>query len=333
MPESPSMQIRVYRDEDFDAVAALWTACGLDHAPNDPSIDIPILRASKHGELFLAFEGGLLLGSIMIGHDGHRAWIYRLAVRPDRRHQKIGRALVHHAEGWAALRGLRKVQLMIRETNPDVQAFYAKLGYEVTPRTVMARWIEPGDREKAEKIKVVVNLLEMTERPARNVVPTPQGKLAILKAEKMPVRFFRYLYAGVGDPWFWYYRRYLSDEQTASIIHDPKVELYVLYLEGSPAGYVEIDRRAEGEVTINHLGLMSEFIGKGLGPWLLAFAIDTAWQSDPRRVLIETCSLDHPSALPLYQKAGFRPIGQRTEFIDDPRLTGHVPAELEPRLP
>lgn len=327
------MNIRVYRDDDFNALVALWSACGLDHAPNDPALDIPILRASKHGELFLAFEEDLLLGSVMIGHDGHRAWIYRLAVRSDRRHRHIGRALVHHAEGWAAMRGLRKVQLMIRDTNTEVQTFYAKLGYEVSPRTVMARWLEPGDREKVGKIEVVVNLLEMTQRPAHQSVAVPEGKTALLKAEKMPVRFFRYLYAGVGDPWFWYYRRYLDDAEIAAIIHDPRVEIYVLYIDGSPAGYVEIDRRIEGEVTINHLGLMMEFIGKGLGPYLLAFAIDAAWQSDPKRVLIETCTLDHPSALPLYQKAGFHPIGQRTEFIDDPRMTGHLPSHLDPRLP
>jgi ribosomal protein S18 acetylase RimI-like enzyme len=328
-----NMNIRVYRDDDFDALVALWSACGLDHAPNDPALDIPILRASKHGELFLAFEEDLLLGSVMIGHDGHRAWIYRLAVRSDRRHRHIGQALVHHAEGWAAMRGLRKVQLMIRDTNTDVQTFYARLGYEVSPRTVMARWLEPGDREKVGKIEVVVNLLEMTQRPAHQSVAVPEGKTALLKAEKMPVRFFRYLYAGVGDPWFWYYRRYLDDAEIAAIIHDPRVEIYVLYIDGSPAGYVEIDRRIEGEVTINHLGLMMEFIGKGLGPYLLAFAIDAAWQSDPKRVLIETCTLDHPSALPLYQKAGFHPIGQRTEFIDDPRMTGHLPSHLDPRLP
>jgi ribosomal protein S18 acetylase RimI-like enzyme len=328
-----SMNIRVYRDDDFNTLVALWSACGLDHAPNDPALDIPILRASKHGELFLAFEEDLLLGSVMIGHDGHRAWIYRLAVRSDRRHRHIGRALVHHAEGWAAMRGLRKVQLMIRDTNTEVQTFYAKLGYEVSPRTVMARWLEPGDREKVGKIEVVVNLLEMTQRPAHQSVAVPEGKTALLKAEKMPVRFFRYLYAGVGDPWFWYYRRYLDDAEIAAIIHDPRVEIYVLYIDGSPAGYVEIDRRIEGEVTINHLGLMMEFIGKGLGPYLLAFAIDAAWQSDPKRVLIETCTLDHPSALPLYQKAGFHPIGQRTEFIDDPRMTGHLPSHLDPRLP
>jgi ribosomal protein S18 acetylase RimI-like enzyme len=328
-----AMNIRVYRDDDFSAVVALWAACGLDHAPNDPAVDIPILRASKHGELFLAFEEETLLGSIMIGHDGHRAWIYRLAVQPDRRHRHIGRALVHHAEGWAAMRGLRKIQLMIRETNTEVQSFYSRLGYEVNPRTVMARWLDPADREKAGKIEVVVNLLEMTQRPAHQPVAAPEGKTALLKAEKMPVRFFRYLYAGVGDPWFWYYRRYLSDAEIAAIIHDPRIEIYVLYIDGAPAGYVEIDRRIEGEVTINHLGLMMEFIGQGLGPYLLSFAIDAAWQSDPKRVLIETCTLDHPSALPLYQKAGFHPIGQRTEFIDDPRMTGHLPSHLDPRLP
>jgi ribosomal protein S18 acetylase RimI-like enzyme len=327
------MKIRAYRDEDFGAVVALWRACGLDHPPNDPAVDIPLMRDSANCDLFLAEEEDRLLGTVMVGHDGHRAWMYRLAVAPDRRHQSIGRALVHHAEGWAAMRGLRKIQLLIRETNGAVQGFYAKLGYEVAPRTVMSRWLEPADREKAPKIEVVVTQLEMTERPAHRPMALPTGKLAILRAEAIPIRFFRYLYAGVGDPWFWYYRRYMSDAEIARIVHDPRIEVYVLYVDGAPAGYVEIDRREAGEVTINHLGLMAEFIGRGLGPYLLRFAIDAAWQSDPRRVLIETCTLDHPSALPLYQKSGFRPIGQRTEFIDDPRLSGHVPSHFEPRLP
>lgn len=327
------MRIRVYADRDFAAVVALWRASGLDHAPNDPARDIPMVRDAPNAELFLAEEDGTVVGTIMIGQDGHRAWMYRLAVAPERRRQGIGRALVQHAEGWAALRGMAKLQLMIRAENAAVGAFYRKLGYEIEPRTVMAHRIDAADREKVPRLEVIITMLEMTERPAQHVAPTPGGKLAILRAEKMPVRFFRYLYMAVGDPWFWYYRRSMSDAEIAAIVHDPRVEIYVLYVDGAPAGYVEIDRREPARAAINHLGLVADYIGRGLGPYLLGFAIDTAWMPDPPKVTIDTCSLDHPSALPLYQKTGFVPIGQRTELIEDPRMTGHLPSHLEPRLP
>lgn len=327
------MRIRVYADRDFDAVTALWHACGLDHAPNDPARDIPMVRDAPHAELFLAEADGKVIGTIMIGQDGHRAWMYRLAVTSERRRQGIGRALVRHAEGWAALRGMAKLQLMIRAENAAVAAFYRKLGYEIEPRTVMARRTEPADREKLPRIAVVITMLEMTERPVQHVVPPPGGKLAILRAETMPVRFFRYLYMAVGDPWFWYYRRNMSDAEIAEIVHDPRIEIYVLYVDGAPAGYVEIDRREPTHTAINHLGLVADYIGRGLGPYLLGFALDTAWMPGPPKVTIDTCTLDHPSALPLYQKVGFVPIGQRTELIEDPRMSGHLPSHLEPRLP
>jgi GNAT superfamily N-acetyltransferase len=327
------MNIRVYDDGDFAAVVALWQACGLNRAPNDPARDIAKVRDTANADLFLAEADGRVVGSIMLGHDGHRAWMYRLAVEPERRRRGVGRALVRFAEGWTALRGIVKLQLMILPENRDVAAFYGKLGYRTEDRIVMSRRIEPGDREKAPKIEVAITMLEMAERSQRHVAAPPTEKLAILRAERMPVRFFRYLYSAVGDPWFWYYRRYMSDAEIAAIVQDPRVEIYVLYVDGTPGGYVEIDRRDPGLAVINHLGLVTEYIGRGLGPYLLGFAIDAAWAGRPPKIAIETCSLDHPGALPLYQKYGFVPSGQRTESIEDPRLTGHLPSHLEPRQP
>lgn len=328
-----TMKLRVYRDEDFGPVTALWRDAGLDHAPNDPAYDIPLMRDAPNCELFLAEDEGKLLGSVMVGHDGHRAWVYRLAVVPEQRKRGVAKALMRQAEGWAALRGMRKIQLMIRPENKPVVDFYAHLGYVTQPRTIMAKWLSDADREKAPKIEVVITMLEMTQRPANRSIAKPPAKLAILRAEKPPIRFFRYLYDNVGDPWFWYYRRYMSDGEIAAIVHDPKVEIYVFYVEGSPAGYVEIDRRDPTAANINHFGLMSEYIGRGLGPFLLNFAIETAWASDPPKVTIDTCTLDHPSALPMYQKYGFQPTGKRSEWIEDPRWRGVVPSNLEPRLP
>jgi ribosomal protein S18 acetylase RimI-like enzyme len=327
------MKIRVYGERDLPAVVALWKACGLDRPHDDAARDIAKVRESGNSDLFLAEEGETIVGSVMLGHDGHRAWMYRLAVDPARRRQGIGSALVRFAEGWTALRGIAKLQLMIRSESLEVARFYQKLGYQEQPRAVMARQIELADRAKAPQIEVVITMLEMAARPRHHVAAPPAGKLAILRAERMPVRFFRYLYAAVGDPWFWYYRRYMSDAEIAAIVQDPRVEIYVLYVDGAPGGYVEIDRRDPAQAVINHLGLVTEYIGRGLGPYLLGFAIDAAWLGDPPKVAIETCSLDHPSALPLYQKVGFVPVGQRTEFIEDPRLSGHLPSHLEPRLP
>lgn len=79
----------------------------------------------------------------MVGHDGHRGWLYYLAAAPDRRGQGIGRSMVEAAERWLAARGVRKVQLMIRPTNTAVARFYDRLGYDEEPRVVMAKWLTP----------------------------------------------------------------------------------------------------------------------------------------------------------------------------------------------
>lgn len=82
----------------------------------------------------------------MVGDDGHRGWIYYLAVAPSRRNDGLGKALCEAAEDWARARGVRKIQLMIRPDNETVRQFYAKADYIETPRRVMAKWlVEPGD--------------------------------------------------------------------------------------------------------------------------------------------------------------------------------------------
>src|SRR3546814_3961254 len=81
------------------------------------------------------------LGSICCGHDGHRGWLYAVAVDPDRQHRGIGTRLVRQAEDWLDRQGILKIALMVRETNRKVLGFYAALGYAVTPRAVMARWL------------------------------------------------------------------------------------------------------------------------------------------------------------------------------------------------
>ncbi len=93
----------------------------------------------------------------------------------------------------------------------------------------------------------------------------------------------------------------------ARIIHDPRDEVHVLCVAGVPAGFVELDRRVEGEIEITQFGLMPEFIGQQLGPYFLQWAVHKAWsfRPGPKRLWLHTCTDDHPAALRTYLRAGF----------------------------
>ncbi|MGH6934090.1 MAG: GNAT family acetyltransferase [Dongiaceae bacterium] len=328
------MRIVSIQDTALPAVIALWDACQLNVPHNDPVRDIALLRSSPNTEIFLGYRGDLLVGTIIATHDGHRGWIYRLAVAPEHRRLGLGRALVRHAEGWLRDRGLRKVQAMIRPEHVAAREFYLQTGYATQERLLMARWLDTGDDDPGPKsIEVVITHLEMTERPKRPTVSAPPGKLALMRVDAPSVEYYRYLYNAAGEPWFWWERRRMADDELRRQITDPKVELYVLYLQGEPGGYVELDRRPEPEIDVAYFGIFPRFTGRGLGPDLLTWAVDQAWSYGPARLIVNTCTLDHPKALRTYQKAGFVPYRQERKTIADPRAAGLIPAHLEPMRP
>ena len=177
------------------------------------------------------------------------------------------------------------------------------------------------------KINCVVTYLEMREPPRRaNILPAA-AKIALLRAEAPTASFYRYLYNTVGEPWFWYQRREITDDDLITIIHDSLVAIYVLYVDGVPAGYAELDSRKEPDIELAYLGLVPEFIGRGLGAYLLGWVIDEAWQKTPGRLWVHTCNLDHPRAVRAYQRAGFSPYRQEKGLIDDPRDRGLIPRD------
>ena len=110
----------------------------------------------------------------------------------------------------------------------------------------------------------------------------------------------------------------MSDDKLAEIIHDKNVEIYILYKNGVPAGFAELDFRKPKLADLVFLGLMSENIGQGLGKFLLQEIILIGWDHDITRLTVETCTLDHPRALPLYQKIGFEPFSQKKQSIEIP---------------
>ncbi len=180
----------------------------------------------------------------------------------------------------------------------------------------------------------VVTYLEMLERPTGRRVPAPLDKLALMRAENCTVSFYRYLYETVGTPWLWYERRLLSDEALAAQIKKLTTEIFVLHVGGVPAGYFELDAAAPKETELCYFGLVPEFIGRGLGPFMLQAAIDRAWERPLARLWVHTRTFDHPKALGHYQRAGFVVYARRELRFEDPRLLGYLPRSLtHPRLP
>jgi ribosomal protein S18 acetylase RimI-like enzyme len=181
----------------------------------------------------------------------------------------------------------------------------------------------------------VITYLEMREKPSAPPVPAPAiGKLALMRAEDCTVSFYRYLYETVGTPWLWFERRLLDDPALAALIHAPTTEIFVLYAGGVPAGYFELDAAAPDTTELCYFGLIPEFIGRGLGPFLLRAAIDRAWSRPLRRFWVHTRIYDHPKALGHYQRAGFVVYDRQKLRFEDPRALGILPRDLpNPRLP
>lgn len=167
------------------------------------------------------------------------------------------------------------------------------------------------------KKATTVTHLEMLREPSLSC-PSPRGKFALIRAEKPPIHFYRYLYDTVGKDYFWVNRKALNNEELAAIIHDDRVHIFVLHLNGCPAGFAELDFRQMPTAELSFLGILPEFVGQGLGRFLLCESIEIAWMHRPKRLTVQTCTLDHPSALPLYQRNGFTPCGQQEVILEAP---------------
>lgn len=137
------MKIRSFLQQDEDAVIRLWNECGLVRPWNDPKKDIA-RKLTTQPELFLVVEKeDRVVGSAMIGYEGHRGWVYYLAVDPSCQGQGIGQALMREAEHLLIERGCPKIQLLVRSNNVQVLDFYAKLGYETGDVLMLGKRLIP----------------------------------------------------------------------------------------------------------------------------------------------------------------------------------------------
>ena len=159
----------------------------------------------------------------------------------------------------------------------------------------------------------VVTYLEMANRPA-HVPPLPMGHhVALVAAVSPPTHYFTYLYGTVGRDHAWtdWFER--PSAELDAFVGDENVEIFTMMLEGWPGGFFVLDTRTGGICDLAFFGLMPEAHGRGLGAWLLGEAVESAWERPGvEKVTVNTCTLDHPRALPLYQKLGFEPVRRET---------------------
>ena len=140
-----ALTIRSATADDEPRVAALWRASNLVTSYNDPAHDFHFARAKDNSDVLVGLDAQqTIVGSVMVGHDGHRGWIYYVASDPQHRNQGIGRLMVEAAERWLKDKGVVKVMLLVRETNTQVVDFYKHLGFEAIPRVIMQKWLEDG---------------------------------------------------------------------------------------------------------------------------------------------------------------------------------------------
>ncbi|WP_253381006.1 GNAT family N-acetyltransferase [Notoacmeibacter sp. MSK16QG-6] len=126
-----------------------------------------------------------------------------------------------------------------------------------------------------------------------------------MRATAIPVAYYRFLLDQVGHNHYWVQRMRLTDAAVRQILDAETTDISVLYLDGAPAGFFEIDRKRDGVAHIVHFGLIEHAQGRNLSPWFFHAALSAAWEGATERVTIGTTSLDHPAALRLYQRFGF----------------------------
>lgn len=183
-----------------------------------------------------------------------------------------------------------------------------------------------------DEVATVVTTLEMTQRPPAR--PLPSAPLRLVRWNSPALAGYRALFARIGTPWLWYSRLAMADAALVAILADPAVEVYaVVDPAGIEVGMLELDRNEAGTCRIAYFGLIPELTGRGHGRWLMAQTLALGWRRDTQRMLVHTCTLDHPRALGFYRAQGFVAIARTLETFPDPRLTGLLPADAAQAVP
>jgi hypothetical protein len=169
------------------------------------------------------------------------------------------------------------------------------------------------------RVGVTVTFLRMDQAP---IGPgTGLGpEFQIVRAQAPSVPFYRYLYNSVGADYLWWLRRTTPDHELAALLRDKAVAIHTLYARGEPAGFFELDSRTWPDVNLSYFGLMPGIIT----------AVDEVWRLGAKGMTVNTCTADHPRALPNYLRAGFSIVRQVREIWAVPnRLNMRIPSSLK----
>ena len=165
------------------------------------------------------------------------------------------------------------------------------------------------------RTEVLRTYLELKSLEGLVPAACPEAGLRVERVLSCPASFYRFLYTEVGRAYHWLDRSDWSDETIREHLGRPQISLHVLYSGGAPAGYFELRRCDDESTEIAYFGLLPEFLGRGIGKYLLTCSTQEAFQG-ARRVWLHTCTLDDPAALPNYEKRGFRPFRRETYWVE-----------------
>ncbi|UPY38111.1 GNAT family N-acetyltransferase [Sediminicoccus sp. KRV36] len=192
-------------------------------------------------------------------------------------------------------------------------------------RPSLMKLVEPTTR-----IAVDVTFLRMDKRPADPGAPLPEGLVVEQLFPRCGVPLYRELYATVGHEYVWWLRRTLSDRDLDALLSDRAISIHVLRDAEGILGFYELDRRGWPIMNLAYFGLYPRGMGGGIGMALLRHAIAAAWKEEPAALTVNTCTADHPRALPNYLKAGFHKLRTvREEWPVPDRLGLPIPERLK----
>ena len=183
--------------------------------------------------------------------------------------------------------------------------------------------------EPVVRVGVVVTFLRMDRAPTEVTPPLPPG-VRVLPEPYCTVATYRQLYNAVGAAYVWWLRRTMPDQQLAALLRNPAVSIHVLHdAEGRVGGFYELDATAWPRVNLSYFGLLPHAVGQGMGLAFLRHAIDEVWRRGATAMTVNTCTADHPRALPTYIRAGFHVLRtQREEWKVPVRLGLDIPDRL-----
>jgi len=183
------------------------------------------------------------------------------------------------------------------------------------------------------RYRSVITYLEMLAPPGAPPPAPPRDNVQLARWSRPDLDDYLALYRRVGERWLWYGRLRATRDETERLLHSDAHEVWRLRVGADVAGLCELDRSRAREVEFAYFGLVPEYIGAGLGGFFLRSMVHEAWSDDVQRVWLHTCTEDHPDALAVYQRVGFVPWAEETEWVHDPRLRGLLPRTAGPHVP